>query len=257
MWGMNLRGIKVSYRALAATIVLAAGTTASVPAQAQWGGWFGRGGYAEQPAMPPGVLYRQLARQGYRATTAAQRRGDVVIVDVEDRYGQPMRLIVDAMDGSILQRFATGQPATASVYGYNADPRPAYRASPETLPPRRADLTPPGSFEPAPLRRAEPAPERQHVPKPKVASRPSSTHPRALPNPLTPSEPPAEAPREPSVAAMPVEPAPKAKSAPTVRPAAVTAAPTPTEATPPPKTKTAPARSKPGYANGVPINPLE
>jgi hypothetical protein len=131
---------------------------------------FYHGGYYEGPIHAPvprrsvgigalGVL-EELQDRGYRSLTIVNRRADVFIVDAIDPRRQRVRLIVDAYDGEILERFVrereTG-PREASPL--TVEPRRREQARPpkvETgdgkvaeipIPPRRPDT---GALAPAP-----------------------------------------------------------------------------------------------------------
>jgi hypothetical protein len=51
-----------------------------------------------------------LAEHGYRLRGRLRRNGQVYVADVSDRRGRPFRVIVDAIDGEIVQRFRSRQP---------------------------------------------------------------------------------------------------------------------------------------------------
>lgn len=120
------------------------------------------GGYYSGPIVVPvprrpvgtsvGDIFEDLRDQGYRSLTLSGRRPDILVVDAIDRNRQPVRLIVDAYDGEVLERFQrdAGTPAPRGTAALNPDPRlprETPRARPETpagetanpLPPRRPD----------------------------------------------------------------------------------------------------------------------
>ncbi len=216
------------------------------PAQAQLFGWLGYGSIESDEAIPPQAVSRRLARQGYRLTGPLRRNGAVLLADVTDFRGQPMRLVLDASDGAILQRFLKAPPAPRSAYNAN----PPYPAGPSYAP--NSNYTPPA---PAIVRPPSDPERTVHRPvKPKVARIPapqSETRDKVSP---------ATAPARP-------EPAPSAAQAPAAvsQPNTASAQPAPVAAPPAPQPSAparrpaAPARNSdgPGYANGVPINPLD
>ncbi len=158
------------------------------PAQAQFFGSWGYGRVEPPPHMMAEAVVQRLSRSGLKVLQI-RPNGGVFLVDVRDQSARMIRLVVDARDGAILQRYAM------------VDPR---------------GMTDGGAFAPAP---GEGAPS---------ALRPRPAAPRVKP---APSE---------ATAAPAPEQAPK----PAPPPVAIVA--------PPP----APIVG-PGYANGVPINPLD
>jgi len=127
------------------------------------------GGYYSGPIVVPvprrpigvsvGDVFDDLRDQGYRGLTLSGRRPDVLVIDAIDRNRQPVRLIVDAHDGEVLERFVrdVGIPAPSrGTAALNPDMRPGRdilsREAPRTsrpdssagdattpLPPRRPD----------------------------------------------------------------------------------------------------------------------
>jgi hypothetical protein len=250
----------------AARLVLRTGATGAVlltlaatqPARAQFFGWSWGGPPAPQPVSPqqPGAVAQRLAARGWRVLSL-RRNGGVYLADVSDRSGHRRRLIVDAFSGSILQVFAYGSPRPPAGIGAGLVPipdgGPAY-ASRE-----------PGGFAPEQIEPQGPAPRLAGHPK-TSETRPKHTLARreetAPGNKAVPNEAPSAATGEPTEAPS-ASPAPSgsagskaheqalAKGADPHPPAGV-AAPTKRPAAQP-----APAVNGPGYANGVPINPLD
>ena len=164
------------------------------PAQAQFFGSWGYRRMEPPPQIKAEAVVQRLSRSGFKVLQI-RPNGGVFLVDAKDQSARLIRLVVDARDGAILQRYAMVNPR-GGVGESDA-----------------------GAF--APAAPAEGAPP---------AARPRSQGARVKP-----------APPEATVAAVP-ENAPSPVQAPV------------TVAAPPP----APAPLVgPGYANGVPINPLD
>lgn len=128
------------------------------------------------PVARPGFVLASLSARGYDVIGIAGRRGDVLIVDVMSPRDERLRLIVDAFDGEILERFAgssargaqTIRPQVSPRNGENAQRRDvsrdpaASRKGPEKVaelpvPPKRPVST--GAL-PAPTVKLAPAPRR-------------------------------------------------------------------------------------------------
>lgn len=252
-------GRRWSLAALGLAWLLALGPA---PAQAQFFGYWGS--RASRAALPAPVIYRRLRERGFRLFNGLQRNGGVYLADVIDRSGRRSRLVVDAYSGAILQSFAYGPPrperfVPGGPRGYRAGPVYASRYPPayETLP------VPPRAI-PAPVFRRRPVAKAEHPPrklarrevrpvKPKAKITPAIRHASLspAPNKVVPSASSAKAVQptvKPSV--QPVTKAPRtvAQSAPGITPPAPHIV----------KAKKAAKRiNKAGYANGVPINPLD
>jgi hypothetical protein len=126
---------------------------------------FYHGGYYEGPVYAPvprrntgiGALavLEELQDRGYRAVTIVGRRPDVFVVDAIDARRQRVRLIVDAYDGEILERFGREREAGPREPG----PRDA---SPLAIEPRRREQARPPKVENSEGRVAEvPVPPRR------------------------------------------------------------------------------------------------
>lgn len=113
---------------------LAAGCLAAGSAQAQVYGffdtWHSRWGASEGPpvfreteALRRADVRAMLAERGYQVRAPLERNGDVYLADTIDPRGRSLRLVVDAYDGRILERFP------------GALPRPAIGLREEALPP--------------------------------------------------------------------------------------------------------------------------
>jgi len=182
---------------LALTAALFFGLIASVaPAQAQFFGSWGYRRMEPPPQLTADAVLQRLSRSGLKVLQIRPNRG-VFLVDARDQSARLIRLVVDARDGAILQRYAMADP--------------------------RGGLSDGGAFAPAPGF-APPVPGEG---SPSLA-KPRPAAPRAKP-----------APSEATVA-------PAREQVPKIAPPPVAVA------APPP----APIIG-PGYANGVPINPLD
>lgn len=117
---------RVMRRGVAVMSLVVATSAVSAPAQAQfffdsWGGTFsqrvGPGeeprGYRDDAPLRRAEIRGLLARRGYTVQPPIERNGDVYIADTIDQRGRSARLIVDAYDGSILERFAGVPPRPA------------------------------------------------------------------------------------------------------------------------------------------------
>ena len=229
--------------------------TLSGSAEAQFFGWFTPPPppYSSRPQramISPGDIYRIVADHGYRVRGRLKRNGRVYLADVVDQSGRRLRLVIDAYEGNIVQRFATAPPrpvasipqriATDLYPQYSAYPAyPGYPSYPDGAPPPAAAAQP----------RVVPRDAgRSHVRKKQMAAR--ETTPRRVGHPARPET---VAPR-PAAQVEPATAAAPAKAAAKVEPVTAAVTPAPPASSPkpaPPKT------NGPGYANGVPINPLD
>jgi len=247
--------------------------------------------YNNGGALPPATIFNIMSRAGYRFESPIQRRGRVYLADVIDPEGRRAHVVIDSFDGSVLQSFGPGGPpayqedrpqvARGEPYsseGADDEPLPGPNVipgiGPQDVPHFRTPREPPRT---APVTRAAPRTKKS----PAVASR---TPPNAVPSVVAPaatdqsgapenggaapqssakveapgantgpagSSPPASRP-EPKAAASQAASAPLADAAPAEKSRKTTAAPV----------QPAPAaggagQDKPGYANGVPVNPLD
>ena len=83
--------------AAASALALAAALVVAQPARAQFFSFF---------QMSPGQIVGMLNDDGYQLRGPMMRRGNVYVCDVVSVTGRPARLIVDARDGRVLERFA-------------------------------------------------------------------------------------------------------------------------------------------------------
>lgn len=243
-----------------AALGIAAGLLVSIPgsAQAQFFGWLNppTAGPSRSAMIPPKQIYRRLAGRGYRIRGRLHRNGRVYLADVIDRWGRAMRLVIDAYHGNILQRFATAPPrpavsspqARADLYSrYPAYPGypqyPGYPAYPYVARPPAAGSHSRSRSIPRVRHGTTSEKHRSHTRKTRTATRETGA-------PAVRSSPSAHQVRavaRPSVHSARSEAAVKAgpTTVSTSRPAAAS------RKSAPPKTE------GPGYANGVPINPLD
>lgn len=154
--------ISKRFAGLAGALALLAGFGAGEAAAQYYPRPFFYGGYYSGPIVVPmprrpvgsplGDIMEDLRDQGFRQMTLSGRRADTLIIDAMDRHRRPVRLIVDAYDGEILERFARDvAPGPRGTAGLNTDPRLPREAPRNTrpdipsgqsetpLPPRRPD----------------------------------------------------------------------------------------------------------------------
>ena len=177
-----------------------------VPAEAQFFGFPSFRHNQPPPQLTSQEMLQRLARAGYRVSQL-RMNGNVFLADVTDRSGQPLRLVISAIDAEILQRFAAIAPRVGGPDGGYSAPQPGFAPSGPG-----AGEAAPGARPRAPAARARPAPSEATI-------------------------------------------APSTPDGSTAAPPAITAAPAaaPLSAAPAP---IAPMVG-PGFANGVPINPLD
>jgi hypothetical protein len=93
--------------------------------------------YRPGPFLSPSEVFEEVLSAGYQPVRLMGRNGGVLIVDAKDRRGKPIRLIIDAMDGDILERFTQERSMKESA----PKPKQAYRvdepAAKTPVPPRR------------------------------------------------------------------------------------------------------------------------
>lgn len=180
--------ISAAGAALAGGIALMAGTLGSAtgalaqyyPQPHVYGGFFGGPVYLAPPVprRPVGLgasdIFEELAEQGYRPLGVAARRPDVFVIDAIDSRNQQVRLVVDAYDGEILERFArpgdpsrTQTPALPDIRRKETAREQAKSPKADTIvaeipvPPRRPGAAGPSSSAPLPALRPQPvAPAR-------------------------------------------------------------------------------------------------
>ncbi len=194
-----------------------------------------------------------LAYRGFRVSGPMERQGDVFVATVLDRNNRSGRVVVDALDGVILEHIVTG-----------AGVRP-----PRDIPRRGDDFRDTEDFpqsvgEPrvvtgvGPALRGEPQTKQKVAVarEPKSATAPKPVERKALPSQSMKSPKPPSARPEARVPERQSAAAPQA-SKPELPAAPVETAPFVIEA--PPEVPRIPeiARNPGGVANGVPVNPLE
>lgn len=129
--------------------------------------------YREAAPLARREIAAVLSRRGYRVNPSIARNDDVYLVDAVDPSGRRLRLVVDAYDASILERFPAAaprdsgprvipglgpkKPATARV-----EPRAPIQKQPETRPapaPAAPPPTAPAPATPGPAAHASPPAE--------------------------------------------------------------------------------------------------
>lgn len=270
-----LRARRLVSRTSGAALAALAGSLSlvatSLPANAQLFRLFGgERTYVEEPspAIPAPEIYRRLLNRGYQLNSAMQRNGGVYLADVIDPAGRQQRLVIDAYRGRILQIFAYGPPRPSGLVPDGAE-RPPVGAGPSYA--SREPVAPPSALpgqdprdprvipgigpqrnveQPARVKRKTKTASRESTPKGAPATKPSAVSPSEA------TAPPAAAP-QPGAPVEAASPPPSVPSKAAIAPSAPAAAP----AEAPARAATAPAKpeggNKPGYANGVPINPLD
>ncbi|HVB88746.1 MAG TPA: hypothetical protein VND97_00960 [Beijerinckiaceae bacterium] len=246
----SLAGNVTPRRSIVAALGLALLLGAAVPARAQFLGYWGWRSGAIRTIVPARTIYRRLEERGYEPTRPLQRNGGVYLADVRTRRGSRQRLVVDAYSGAILQSFSYGPPRPMENIpivprGYDRGPAYVSRYPREVEP-----------YEGGP--RVIPAPV-PHAPFYKKVRRPAHRLAKREVGPATGVRPKAHAPL---ASHATVEPKPGSSSNAPSRQHKLAAARTdktnapasPPSVKPPPE----PVQHKgPGYANGVPINPLD
>ena len=222
-------------------------------------------------------IERRLEASGYELTHPLIRRGDVYLADVAVGRGDVERLVIDAENGRIVQRFHAGwgRPRDAAPPAWDPEPFDARDLPPR--PPADVDRGAAGDALDLPDPRAEArAPPRAPIgdriarsdepPAPAVnlgrnGARPTSPDPLEKPKPK-----PSEAKHKttapaPAVKAAALTP-PEATGAPAANPpprAAAADAPGSVAAadSPPPEAPAAPAPTKSKAVNDLPVTPLD
>lgn len=143
--------------------VVAAGLTAfAAPAPAQFIQLFGFPSAEPPPPLPPDVVAGRLTRMGFKVVRL-RRSPQGYVAEATDLAGQTFRLLVDPVDGSVLQHVAL---PNASV---EREPRrgsiesapPGERAPPRSRPSQQQSAQQPkGSEATAPAASSEPAPQQ-------------------------------------------------------------------------------------------------
>jgi len=248
--------------------VAATAALLAAPAAAQAQGFFFLFG-----SPSPYEIERRLEAAGYVVTGPLTLRGDVYVADVIVRGEGPERLVVDAQNGQIIERYrgrsdhwreAAAPPS--AVWGDDPrlwnGPRPPAEIGP--------DVAPPDSFEPSNPDVIEAPKAETPKPKPKAADAKPKLTPKPTPVANVNNPPPAAVVRPPAAAAPAATP-PAVLSSPAAVPAAPSAAAAPASPAPaaPPSVEaakadapsvvkprpSAPAKSK--AVNDVPVTPLD
>jgi hypothetical protein len=114
---MNIRSRWIFSRLRAATLALAVSVVAMGASadQAQWVNW--------DSALPPAQVERMIQASGYRLTGPVIRHGPVYLANVLRRQNDPERLIIDAREGRLLQRFPAARRQADAGGGWWGQPR--------------------------------------------------------------------------------------------------------------------------------------
>jgi hypothetical protein len=212
----------------------------------------------------PYEIERRLEASGYVLTGPLAMRGDVYLADVLARGEGPERLVIDARNGAILERFrgrperwreaaAPPQPAWSDDPTLWSGPRPPAAIGPDGRPPDAFEPPPPGPrFLEAPKaakpRSAQIKPRPKPSPVANVANPPPAA-PRAAPAPVAPAAT-DSAPGANGARAKALTPAPPVEAAKADAPASAVKP-------PPPPALPAAAPVKPSNAvNDIPVTPL-
>ncbi len=180
----------------------------AAPARAQFFGSWGFGRTQPPAQLTPQDIVQRLSRAGFRVLQL-RVNGSVFLADVTDRAGQPLRLVVNAVDGAILQRFATIAPRISGPEGGAPAPQPGFAPAP----PGSGEAAPSGMRPRPPVSRAKPSPSEATMAPPPIPSSAVASPPGVTAAPVAAASPPTPVPIQPMVG--------------------------------------------PGFANGVPINPLD
>jgi len=188
---MNIRSKLVFSRPRVAAFALAAALLSggATSASAQWlFNW--------DNALPPMQVERMVQASGYRLTGPVMRHGPVYLANVLGRENDRERLVIDARDGRLLQRY--GAPATRRQYALSGDwsGQPGPQGSPgDDLFDRQDGFPPPrppadvygdaqdGPLRDAPLVTAPPAPRPDARPSGQVARTDDPSIPYIIPAP--------------------------------------------------------------------------
>ncbi|MCA0399268.1 MAG: hypothetical protein LCH38_00470 [Proteobacteria bacterium] len=124
--------------------------------------------------LPIRAIFAELEERGYRPQSVVARRGDVVIINALDPRRQPVRLVVDAFDAEILERFARDVATSVPPPGTPGLPPQAGNPAPRKIETERAKREAEKFAEvpPPPRRAAEPSEAPRTAPV--APARPSS-----------------------------------------------------------------------------------
>jgi hypothetical protein len=175
----------------------------ATPAPAQWFGGF----EADAPIPPQGIV-RMLTARGFSGITRPRFDGEVYRVEGVNRYGERVRLTIDAYDGDIVGRTRLAHAGEPLEDGLIPPRDVGGRIAPEEEP--FAALPPP-----APAGKPQ-APSQQQAlrSEPQVRSRPATTQSLPRPSEARPAQPRISPPAPAPVVAAPKPSAP-AKDKPT------------------------------------------
>jgi hypothetical protein len=148
---------------------------------------------APVPRAPIGIgamaVLGELEDRGFRDLTIVARRPDVFVIDAVDPRRQAVRLIVDAYDGEILERFARERDTAARAPDARRDAPRAIRPEGARPDDRAAEKSP----EKSPEKLAEPpVPPRRPALAAAPAVAPPAARPAPRPAPVAPARDPSE-----------------------------------------------------------------
>jgi len=157
--------------AVIAGVVLLGMSITVTPTNAQFMQLFGFPSAEPPPPLPPEAIAARLARFNYKLTKL--RRGPQgYIVDAIDPSGRPVRLVMDPIDGALLQRTYLSPPPEASPGAGGAPPsQERSRTAPSTRQGQSAqsrDANQKPGAEPAQATPAPAAPPPAKAPEPFV-----------------------------------------------------------------------------------------
>ncbi len=145
---------------VAASLSLSAG-----PAPAQFMQLFGFPSAEPPPPLPPDVVTSRLTRMGFKVVRL-RRSPQGYVAEATDLAGQTFRLLVDPVDGSVLQHVALPNASVEPRRGTIEGAPPGERAPPRSrTSPQQSAPQPKGSEANAPATSSEPA-SQQAAPAP-------------------------------------------------------------------------------------------
>lgn len=169
--GLRLRLASCLTAGIWALVVLTSGAAEAqvFPRPFLYGGYYSGPIAVPVPRRPVDLgaaeILDDLEERGYRSVTIAHRRPGVIVVDAIDPRRQPVRLVLDAYDGEILERFAREGNSPRLPQDANPDARKRDadrgRVAEIPMPPRRpsSEAVNPVAPRPAPVAPARPSSE--------------------------------------------------------------------------------------------------
>ncbi len=164
--------------------------------------------YVDEMPLPRGAAARVARNAGLAAVSSIRPAGDAYIVEGTSRRGQRLRVVVDAYDGSVIERQALAGRVVRDDPPVRAAPRREARAVAPPVQDKPRVITAPPAARPEPAR---PAPEVRAPEKPAAPAPSEATRAPASPTTAEPAPRPSPQPAAPSVAARPDPAQPAAK----------------------------------------------